>query len=64
MWRLTLLAGMFLWACLVLNYLSANFFFSSHEFMDAVNSLPHELSALYIINFVCREPRIVLTAWT
>lgn len=41
---------MFLWAFLVLNYLSANFFYSSDEFMEAVNSLPHELSALYVLD--------------
>ncbi|KAK1750445.1 hypothetical protein QBC47DRAFT_394073 [Echria macrotheca] len=39
--------GIFLWACLVLNYLSANFFYSGAEFMDAIDALPHELSSFY-----------------
>ncbi|KAK0713509.1 hypothetical protein B0T26DRAFT_365769 [Lasiosphaeria miniovina] len=39
--------GMFLWACLVLNYLSANFFYSGDEFVEAVDSLPPELSQFY-----------------
>ncbi|WAO82927.1 NACHT domain-containing protein [Fusarium falciforme] len=39
--------GMFLWACLVLNYLAANFFYSEDEFKNAVDSLPRELSEFY-----------------
>jgi len=38
---------MFLWACLVLNYLAANFFYSGEEFMKAVDTLPRELTAFY-----------------
>ncbi|KAI8687557.1 NACHT domain-containing protein [Fusarium keratoplasticum] len=39
--------GMFLWACLVLNYLAANFFYNEDEFKNAVDSLPRELSEFY-----------------
>ncbi|KAK3897093.1 hypothetical protein C8A05DRAFT_48158 [Staphylotrichum tortipilum] len=39
--------GMFLWATLVLNYLSANFFYTGDEFMKAVDTLPQELTAFY-----------------
>jgi hypothetical protein len=37
---------MFLWATLVLNYLSANFFYTREEFMRAKDTLPRELTAL------------------
>jgi hypothetical protein len=37
---------MFLWAGLVLNYLGANFFYSDDEFVEAVDALPQELTAL------------------
>jgi tRNA(Glu) U13 pseudouridine synthase TruD len=40
--------GMFLWATLVLNYLSANFFYSGEEFTRAIDTLPRELTALYV----------------
>ncbi len=40
------MVGMFLWATLVLNYLSANFFYTGDEFMKAIDSLPRELTAL------------------
>ncbi len=40
--------GMFLWATLVLNYLAANLFTSRHEFLEAVETLPQELEALYV----------------
>jgi hypothetical protein len=39
---------MFLWATLVLNYLSANFFYSGEEFTRAIDTLPRELTALYV----------------
>ncbi|KAK3368854.1 hypothetical protein B0T24DRAFT_650675 [Lasiosphaeria ovina] len=38
---------MFLWACLVLDYLAANLFYSGDEFMRAVDALPRELTAFY-----------------
>jgi hypothetical protein len=40
---------MFLLATLVLNYLSANFFYSGEEFMRAIDTLPRELTALYVL---------------
>ncbi|KAK2031757.1 hypothetical protein LX32DRAFT_257615 [Colletotrichum zoysiae] len=39
--------GMFLWARLVLNYLVNNLFVRKYEVMDAVNTLPRELSEFY-----------------
>ncbi|KAH6613605.1 hypothetical protein B0J18DRAFT_60735 [Chaetomium sp. MPI-SDFR-AT-0129] len=39
--------GMFLWATLVLNYLSTNLFFTRDEFEKAIATLPRELSAFY-----------------
>jgi len=42
---------MFLWACLVLNYLAANLFYSGDEFMKAVDTLPQELTALLVPPF-------------
>ncbi|KAK4031178.1 hypothetical protein C8A01DRAFT_51635 [Parachaetomium inaequale] len=39
--------GMFLWATLVLNYLSANCFYTCDEFIRAIDTLPRELTAFY-----------------
>ncbi|KAK4441886.1 hypothetical protein QBC34DRAFT_419535 [Podospora aff. communis PSN243] len=39
--------GMFLWARLVLNYLGANVFYDSEEFIAAAGTLPRELSEFY-----------------
>lgn len=40
------LVGMFLWARLVLDYLSTNLFHTSEEFIEAINMLPRRLSDL------------------
>ncbi|KAK1479161.1 NACHT domain-containing protein [Colletotrichum tamarilloi] len=40
--------GMFLWARLVLNYLTNNMFVQKREVVEAVDALPHELSELYV----------------
>ncbi|KAI8683437.1 NACHT domain-containing protein [Fusarium keratoplasticum] len=47
--------GMFLWACLVLNYLAANFFYNEDEFKNAVDSLPRELSEFYLQSETCKR---------
>ncbi|KAH9240896.1 hypothetical protein K456DRAFT_1768068 [Colletotrichum gloeosporioides 23] len=39
--------GMFLWARLVLNYLTNNMLVQKREVVEAVDSLPHELSEFY-----------------
>ncbi|KAI1748344.1 hypothetical protein F4782DRAFT_534453 [Xylaria castorea] len=39
--------GMFLWARLVLNYLTYNIFYSSREIQEAVDTLPRELAKFY-----------------
>ncbi|KAK1751103.1 hypothetical protein QBC47DRAFT_84133 [Echria macrotheca] len=39
--------GMFLWARLVLNFLTANLFYSREEFIRAADTLPRELSKFY-----------------
>ncbi|TDZ14062.1 hypothetical protein C8035_v002957 [Colletotrichum spinosum] len=39
--------GMFLWARLVLNYLTNNIFIRKSEVMEAVDALPQELSEFY-----------------
>ena len=44
--ELTITEGMFLWARLVLDYLSTNFFYSRSEIMAAVETLPRKLSEL------------------
>ncbi len=42
--------GMFLWARLVLEYLSTNMFANKSEVMDAVDTLPRKLSELSVFN--------------
>lgn len=39
--------GMFLYARLLLNHLSANLFFTGHELLESVNKLPDELATFY-----------------
>ncbi|KAF4339743.1 NACHT domain protein [Fusarium beomiforme] len=39
--------GMFLYARLVMDYLSSNIFFGGHEFKDSVNQLPRKLTDFY-----------------
>jgi len=41
---------MFLWARLVLNYLAANAFYDSEEFVNAASTLPRALSKLQVTN--------------
>ncbi|GAM33896.1 hypothetical protein TCE0_013f01126 [Talaromyces pinophilus] len=39
--------GMFLWARLVLDYITHNMFYSSQEIWDAINTLPRKLAEFY-----------------
>jgi hypothetical protein len=41
-------AGMFLYARLVLDYLSKNIFFSGKELKASIDELPKELTELYV----------------
>ena len=43
---LDLTVGMFLWARLVLDYLTTNIFHSRHEITTAIDTLPRKLSEL------------------
>ena len=42
------LAGMFLYARLVLDYLAANIFYSGDEMKTSVNQLPEKLNDLWV----------------
>jgi hypothetical protein len=39
---------MFLWARLVIGYISKNMFYTKHEILTALQTLPRELSDLYV----------------
>jgi hypothetical protein len=45
--------GMFLYARLVLDYISANIFYSGDELKDAINQLPETLAELSVYLSVC-----------
>lgn len=49
---------MFLWARLVLAYISKNMFYTKDEILSAVQTLPRELSDLY-----ASIPRIRYSSW-
>jgi len=44
-----MISGMFLWARLVLEYLTTNMFLRKAEVMGAVDTLPRELRELFVI---------------
>jgi len=44
---------MFLYARLVLDYISANIFYSGDELKDAINQLPETLAELFVCLSVC-----------
>jgi len=46
---------MFLWARLVLQYIAKNMFYTKEEIIGALQSLPRELSELYVSSD--RHPR-------
>ena len=48
---LTLDTGMFLWARLVLEYISKNMFYGKAEIQSAIQTLPRELGELFVFRF-------------